>query len=233
MSAERPDPGQGVFETLLLSDGRVHALDAHLARLQRSVAELYGTSLTPQARAQLITRLTEAAADTPGERRARIDAVPDNGRLQLSIAVSDAPDRRPVTLGPVVVPGGLGAHKWRDRRLVERIPGGAVPLIIDGDGSVLEAAWANIWLLDGDRLTTPPADGRLLPGVTRARLLALAPALGLQARQEPIALERARASTGLFLTSALRLAVPAALGPAPAEAPPPAVDRIRAALVAG
>ena len=141
-----------IFETLLLSDGRVHALDAHLARLQRSVAELYGTSLTPQARAQLITRLTEAAADTPGERRARIDAVPDNGRLQLSIAVSDAPDRRPVTLGPVVVPGGLGAHKWRDRRLVERIPGGAVPLIIDGDGSVLEAAWANIWLLDGDRL---------------------------------------------------------------------------------
>ena len=45
---------------------------------------------------------------------------------------------------------------------------------------MLEAAWGNVWLLEGDRLITPPADGRILPGVTRALLLELAPSLGLQ-----------------------------------------------------
>ena len=44
----------------------------------------------------------------------------------------------------------------------------ATALIVDGDEQVLEAAWANLWLIEGERLITPPADGRLLPGVTRA-----------------------------------------------------------------
>ncbi len=66
-----------------------------------------------------------------------------------------------------------------------------MPLLVDADGSVLEAAWGNFWLLEGDALVTPPADGRILPGVTRALLLELAPALGLHAREQPITLQRA------------------------------------------
>jgi para-aminobenzoate synthetase/4-amino-4-deoxychorismate lyase len=60
-------------------------------------------------------------------------------------------------------------HKWADRRAVDEATQrlGATPLILDEDGSVLEAAWANVWIREGDRLVTPPADGRLLPGVTR------------------------------------------------------------------
>ena len=94
---------------------------------------------------------------------------------------------------------------------------------------VLEAAWGNFWLLEGDALITPPADGRILPGVTRAVLLELAPSLGLHPREEPITLHRARAAAVTFATSAIRLAVPAGLGGG--AAPPAAVvDRIRLAL---
>ncbi len=49
------------------------------------------------------------------------------------------------------------------------------PLLVDADGTVLEAAWGNVWVLEGDALLTPPADGRILPGVTRSLLLELAP----------------------------------------------------------
>jgi branched-subunit amino acid aminotransferase/4-amino-4-deoxychorismate lyase len=97
---------------------------------------------------------------------------------------------------------------------------------------VLEAAWGNVWLLeDHGRLLTPPADGRILPGVTRALLLELAPSLGLEAREEPITIERARAAPIVFVTSAIRLAVPAGLAGLPASPGAP-VDRIRSALVA-
>jgi para-aminobenzoate synthetase / 4-amino-4-deoxychorismate lyase len=222
MSPARPDPGQGIFETLLLRDGRAPALDAHLARLQRSVRTLYGLSLPPDTAG----RLTERAAATEGERRARVDVIPREGRLDVGITLSDVPARGPVTLSPLVVPGGLGAHKWRDRTLVEGDRDGATPLIVDTDGSVLEAAWANLWVLAGDTLTTPPLDGRILPGVTRARLLAVAPRLGLRVREAPIS----RAAGTLFLTSALRLAVPASLGGRPTAEQIATVDRIAAAL---
>ena len=223
MSRGRPDPAQGVFETLLLRDGRAPALDAHLARLRRSVRALYGASLP----ADTAARINERAATVRGRRRARVDAVPVKGGLDVAITVSAVPARAPVTVSPLVVPGGLGPHKWRDRRLIE---GDGAALIVDADGSVLEAGWANVWVLDGDSLTTPPLDGRLLPGVTRARLLALAPSLGLRVIEEPITLARAAAARTLFLTSALRLAVPASLSGRPAPERQGEVDRIAAAL---
>ncbi|HWE08840.1 MAG TPA: aminotransferase class IV [Solirubrobacteraceae bacterium] len=226
----RPDPDRGVFETLLLRDLRVHALDAHLERLERSTRELYGLALPGDKRARMVETLIDAARRAPAERRARIEAIPRGDRLDLWLVVGDVPARRPVSLDPVTLPGGLGAHKWCDRRLVERDPGGAVPLLVDEDGTVLEAAWANVWLLDGDELVTPPLDGRLLPGVTRARLLALAPRLNLHPHEAPITLARARAARSVFLTSALRLAVPASFSRHPQDNP--AVDRIRYALTA-
>ena len=76
---------------------------------------------------------------------------------------------------------------------------------------------------------TPPADGRILPGVTRALLLELAPSLGLRSREAPISLDRMRAAPVTFATSSIRLAVPASLSGA-AAAPAAVVDRIRTAL---
>ncbi len=83
-------------------------------------------------------------------------------------------------------------------------------------------------------LVTPPADGRLLPGVTRRLLLELAPRAGYDVRVEPISMERVQSAPAIFLTSALRLAVFATLPTgdvAPASAAePPAVAAIRALL---
>jgi para-aminobenzoate synthetase/4-amino-4-deoxychorismate lyase len=219
-----PDRAQGVFETMLVRSGRAHSLQRHLERLTHSVAALYGTRLP----AGLHRSLSDIAAGLTGEHRLRVDAVP--GREVAVTTQLVAPGHRaPVTLEPLVVPGGLGPHKWRDRRLLDARPADPAPLLVDTDATVLEAAWGNVWLLEGDRLITPPADGRILPGVTRALLLELAPSLGLRAYEEPISLDRLRAAPVTFATSSIRLAVPAGLAgrAAPAGAP---VSRIRAAL---
>ncbi len=227
---DRPDPAHGVFETLRVRDGVAQAAAAHLQRLARSVGALYGLPLPVELEAQLRARATALT----GEHRLRIDAAPAASGLEFSFSTSAVTPAAgtPVALAPLVVPGGLGAHKWRDRRLLGRPDSNPVALVVDGDGTVLEAAWANFWILDGDRLTTPPADGRILPGVTRARLLALCSGLGLRASEAPVTLSRARVASATMLTSSLRLAVPARLAGAPA--PPAAaiatIDRIRAAL---
>ena len=219
---------------MLVRDGRIQALGRHVERLTHSSAAVHGRRLPRD----LPNRLRAAAAELTGEQRLRVDVVPGE-----EVAVDSRPvaaeTRGPVTLEPFVVPGGLGPHKWRDRRLLaiaSRNRGAIsgreqVPLLVDSDGTVLEGAWGSLWLLDGDALITPPADGRILPGVTRALLLELAPALGYHAHVQPIALDRARRAPVSFMTSAIRLAVPATLSGG-AAAPSAPVDRIRTALAA-
>jgi para-aminobenzoate synthetase/4-amino-4-deoxychorismate lyase len=217
MRPARPDPSLGVFETMLVRGRRVHALDAHLERLKRSVSELYGLDLPAGLRASIAR-----AAERQTPHRLRIDAVPEDGRLRVELQTSPLPTdpASPVVLTPVVVPGGLGSHKWTDRRLVESLaPAAQVPLLVDEDGSVLEAGPANVWLSEAGRLVTPPTDGRILPGVTRDLLFELAPSHGLDARSGPISIERARSAAAIFLTSSLRLAAAASLDEPLSEEP--------------
>jgi para-aminobenzoate synthetase/4-amino-4-deoxychorismate lyase len=140
-----------------------------------------------------------------------------------------------VPLVPFTLPGGLGEHKWRDRRLLEtlaRIADGATPLLLDGDGAVLEAAWGNVFLLDGDRLRTPPLDGRILPGVTRAAVLRAADEVGLAGAELPFDLAELAAADGILLSSALAGVVPAVLrGPEPAAGRAHAADGVDARVL--
>ena len=230
----RPDPSHGVFETLLVRDGRVQALGAHVDRLAASVSELYGARLPDGLPAELLG----TAARLSGAHRMRVDAIPkgDAARIAVRISALAAPRIATAIAAPVIISGGLGAHKWRDRRrvdaLAERAGPHSVLLICDDDGQVLEAARANLWVLEGDRLRTPAADGRILPGVTRARLSALAPSLALQPHEGPLTPADLDDASAVFLTSSLRVTV---LGTA--TRPAPRVDsRITAiahALAAG
>ena len=83
---------------------------------------------------------------------------------------------------------------------------------------MLEAAWGNVLVVEGDRLTTPPADGRILPGVTRAAVLAGAAAAGLAAREAPLTLRRLADADAILVSSSLVGAVPAALEGGSADA---------------
>ena len=218
LHGQRPDPALGVFDTLLVQDGRPVALERHLARLAVSVGELYGAALPPTL-ATLVQAAAAEVANPGGRARLRIDADPD-GTVTITVSPARARPERPLLLEPFVLPGGLGDHKWRDRRLLDALTAlhpGAVPLLVDTDGLVLEAASANVWIVEGDALITPPADGRILPGTTRDVLLADAPA----AREEPIDLERLASADSVFLSSSINDRLPARVRP-PARSTVPA-----------
>ena len=193
----RPDPARGVFETVLVRQGVPVELDEHLGRLAVSLSELYDVTLDPIA----AERARAVAATATGTGRLRILADPD-GSLAISVSPERSPAAAELQLSPFAIAGGLGPHKWRDRDLLEALAAqapGAVPLLIDTDGLVLEAAHANVWIAEGRALLTPPADGRILPGVTRAALLAAE----RFAREEPIELERLARADAVFVTSSI------------------------------
>jgi para-aminobenzoate synthetase / 4-amino-4-deoxychorismate lyase len=209
---ERPDPAHGVFETVLVLEGRPVALPQHLERLAASLEQLYGASLQPGTAAQ-----ADSAAASLREARARLRIVAaTDGSVTIAATAEPTEDHSPLQLTPFLLPGGLGAHKWRDRGLLQaltdRAPG-TVPLLVDADGLVLEAGHANIWIAEHDALITPPADGRILPGTTRAVLLAEDP----HAREEQIEFGRLPEADSIFLTSSIGGRRPAR--PAPSSYP--------------
>jgi para-aminobenzoate synthetase / 4-amino-4-deoxychorismate lyase len=215
----RPDPALGLLETLAVRDGEPVAADLHLARLAASAAEVYGVE--PPADLPRRMRASATLADT-GVARLRVVLGPD-GRAEVGVTPVTAPPA-PVELRPVLIAGGLGAHKWADRSPFDGVEGpGRSALLCDMDGGVLEAGSANVWLIEGDRLVTPRSDGRILAGVTRARVLALAGA----EEADHISLARLAAADGIVITSAIRLTVSASL---PGRAPSDAAVRVAAAL---
>jgi para-aminobenzoate synthetase/4-amino-4-deoxychorismate lyase len=188
---ERPEPERGIFETILFADGVAPLFDAHLSRLADSAQELYGAR-PPQLDAE--PRLRPPS----GSGRLRVSFVP--GR---TLTIDHGPrgsDPLYTRIAPFVLPGGLGRHKWIDRRLLDAIGDAAgehaLPLLLDDDGSVLESTRMNVLIEEHGRLISPPADGRFRPGFGRRRL---------QYDEEPVDLDRLLAADAVVLTSALRV----------------------------
>ena len=77
---------------------------------------------------------------------------------------------------------------------------GQTPLLLDADGTVLEAGWANVLIRRGDRLLRPRADGRILPGTS------LPPA-----EETDLTLADLRSADELLVSSAIAGVVPAVL----------------------
>jgi para-aminobenzoate synthetase/4-amino-4-deoxychorismate lyase len=213
LRASRPDPAAGVFETMLVDGGEAMHADLHLARIARSVQALWGVE--PQAEA-VRALLVDAAARCTGSARVRLDAALEGDELAWTCRTTPlGPAGRPPVLVPVVVPGGLGPHKWRDRRLAQAAEREAaavsdgVPLFVDLDGMVLETSRANVFVWEGDALLTPPADGSILPGTMRAAVMDEARAAGLSVDEVDVDLDRVAGARSVLLTNALRGARPA------------------------
>jgi para-aminobenzoate synthetase/4-amino-4-deoxychorismate lyase len=195
-----------------VSDGRPIELERHLRRLARSARELYGLELDRDGTLRARIDETLRGGDA-GLSRLRISLSDDDVRAEVLRVDRDAafPDA-PVELVPLALAGGLGPHKWTDRRIVEDGRAGEA-LITDLDGSVLETGRGNVFAVEHGRLVTPPADGRILPGVTRAALLELARDAGIEAEEEEISHARLARADEVFVTSSIRGVQPARPGP--------------------
>jgi para-aminobenzoate synthetase/4-amino-4-deoxychorismate lyase len=103
----------------------------------------------------------------------------------------------------VAAVGSFGVFGWRRVERGEAVPG-TLPLIVDSGGTVLEASRGNVFLVRVGALITPPADGRILPGVTRRLVLELAVDAGLIVSRRAVSPADLRAATEVFVTGAVR-----------------------------
>jgi para-aminobenzoate synthetase/4-amino-4-deoxychorismate lyase len=211
IQSPRPDARAGVFETILVFEDRPIELEAHLRRLGASVRALYGQEPPAAARDQVL-----AGCRGGWLGRLRLTVEPDRaGELHSSIVVAPFDPNNVFPTGPFatalrtfLVDRGYGEHKWADREMLVRAEAsagpGAAPLLVSGDGEVLEGSRANVFAVADRVIVTPPLDGEILPGVARAGVIDVAAELGFELREERLDLGQLRQADEVFMTNALR-----------------------------
>jgi branched-chain amino acid aminotransferase len=195
--------GDGVFEGIRCTAGRVLDFERHLARITTSARALHLKLPAPSLLEQAVFESLAAL----GRRDAYARLVVTRGEGSLGIDVASCEQ---VTLfciaGAIQVydasSGGLRLLTVSLRRpafdvldprvktlnylnnvlakLEAKRNGGDEALVLNARGTVAEASAANVFaVLDGTLVTPPPADGAL-SGVTRQRLLRLAQTAGIK-----------------------------------------------------
>jgi D-alanine transaminase len=222
----------GVYEVVTVWRGRLVDVDAHMARLDRSLGEL--RIAAPMHERALRHVMREVV------RRNRIE----NGLLYLQVTRGVAPrshpfpgphvrpsvvmTARPVRLRPpaafedgvrvVTIPDIRWAR--RDIKSVSLLPnvlgkqeaveqGAYEAWMVDSGGMVTEGTSSNAWIVTADnRIVTRPTGNDILTGLTRQAIVALARDSGLQIEERPFSVAEAKAAREAFLTSATSFVTP-------------------------
>ena len=216
--------GDGLFETMAVRNGRVLALEAHLARFTRDAARLGLEPPSPAALERDFARLGIAEAERAvlkliltrgsGGRGYRPPSPASPRRITSVHAWPAPPDtdaprlawicRHPIGSNPATagikhlnrLDQVLASAEWPDANHVEG-------LMCDADGALVEATRSNVFLVHGETLVTPVLDRAGVAGVVRAAVLEHAARLGVPTEIRRV--ERAELDTAdeLFVTSSV------------------------------
>ncbi|MBV9492713.1 MAG: aminotransferase class IV [Acidobacteria bacterium] len=203
----------GLFETMLVRDGRVVQLEEHLARMAascralewgeldahrfRSVAR--GAAMQSDESAVRVTRTTDGEGGWLLE--ATAFAIPQATRLRRTHG-------RAITLDPSFV-RPLPQHKTLplstySGALAVAIQAGAdEAFFVTPRGEILEGSGTNVFAMRGDTLTTAPG---VLPGVVRAWVLSIARQMSLRIEERAPRADELR--MGGFVTGSLTTLAP-------------------------
>jgi len=228
--------GDGVYETLRTYGGRPFHLDRHLERLRASARMLdFAIPAADDALAADLDRLLKRAANPEsyiriivsrgvGEISYRFDRIKGPtivmaARAYEPFAETQYRDGIPVIIAsirrnsPQALDPAMKSCNLINNILAVReaqASKAAEPLMLNERGDVAEGASANVFIVSGGALVTPPLDAGILPGVTRALVLELARTLEVEAREQPVPVRTLFAADEAFITSTLKEVMPIA-----------------------
>ncbi len=218
--------GDGVFETLRAGGGKPFRMEAHLARLAAGAAAL-GISLPlPAPRIAAAVDETIAANDLAmGNAAVRITLSrgvgargllpPADARPTLMITATAFQPAARHPLSAVIVDIRRNEHSplarlkslnYLDNVLAQRAAvarGAEEAILLNTAGRLACAARANLFVLRGRTLLTPPASEGVLAGIARAEVLEIARELGIGVHETPLERDALATADEAFLSNSL------------------------------
>ena len=216
----------GVFETMRAHGGTVFRLERHLSRLHHAL-DVLAIPAPPAIRdwvldavqtfdaAHASVRLTVTRGPAPAGLAPPHDASPTvivavNPMPQFPSTIYSSGLRLQVATGrrnERAETAGLKTTGYTDAIVAfarAQRAGADDALFLDTEGHCSEATSSNLFVWTGDLLVTPPLSCAVLPGITRATVLELAAALGIDAAERAFAVDTLLGAREAFLTSSLR-----------------------------
>jgi branched-chain amino acid aminotransferase len=217
--------GDGIFETMRVTNGKVFRLSAHLERLRRSATRIgvpcpdslehaIAVTLAANSVKEGALRLTLTRGES--DRGLRIPAgITPTLVIRIDTFMRDErADREGVRaslltarLNEHAASAGIKHLGYLEAILAQREAAAAgveEALLLDTAGHLTEAAAANLFLVVDSGLLTPPLECGVLPGITRAAVLEIASRTGLPWKSEPLLPDALMHAQEAFLTSSLR-----------------------------
>ncbi len=214
--------GDGVFETLIIYDGKAFAFTRHWERLQRSAGVLGLELPEREVLAEAIASVIEVNDRNTGRLRITVTGGPaplgsekGDAAPTIVVAVADLPPHGPEA-HLITVPfrrnehGALTNHKTTSygenvvALAYAKKQGGTEAIFANTAGSLCEGTGSNIFIVFEDELITPPVSSGCLPGITRALALEICEREGIEVVQRNVPLRALAEASEAFLTSSLR-----------------------------
>lgn len=213
----------GVFETLLVADGKVFALDRHLARLAKSAS---GLGISMPDGAAIANGVSQVLAKNPKV---------DFGRLRVTVTSGAGPlgsDRTSVT--PTLVISLAEQAAWPESTKVLLVPwtrnensplaglkttsyaenvyaldaaksrGFSEAVFCDTSGRLCEGTGSNIFLVKDEQIFTPSDASGLLRGITRDLVIEWANESGFVVSERDVDPSELWDADEVFITSSTR-----------------------------
>jgi len=213
--------GDGVYEVIRSYNGRLWALERHLARLKRSLAGIGITGISlDEVRENIRTACEKSGlSDTLVYVQItrgvcpRKHNFPEGLEPTFLITVREFPQRP-----PEIFVQGVGAItfpdiRWlrRDIKSINLLPnilarqkavqsGVYEAILVQEDGKVTEGAGTNLFAVIGGVLRTHPTGPRILPGITRGLVIETAREMGLRLEERAFRKDEMLAAEEVFLT---------------------------------
>ena len=215
--------GDGVFETLKVTDGRPFALTRHLRRLTRSATGL-GLTAPDEDRLREGVAAVLAVGEPMAFGRLRIVVTGGTGPLGSDrgsgdlgyLVLATAAPRPAPTTALCVVPwtrnersavAGLKTTSYAENVVAlahAAVRGAGEAVLTNTRGELCEGTGSNIVLGVGGELVTPPLSSGCLAGITRELLLEWGAADGLPVREGRLTLDDLRTADEVMITSSTR-----------------------------
>ena len=222
----------GVYEVVTILNGRLIDENGHLARLERSLAEL---KIQMPARREVLRLIMRELIKRNGL---------DNGLVYMQVTRGVAPRNHAFPTAPVkpalvmttkrmdfarmakfsegVSVITVPEQRWerRDIKTIGLLPnclgkqaaieaGAYEAWQVDADGYVTEGTSSNAWILTkGKKLVTRPLGNDILHGITRKTVLALAADCGIEVEERPFSVDEAYDALEAYATSATSFVTP-------------------------
>jgi len=213
--------GDSVYEVLRVHHGRLFRAHDHYARMRNGLAELgIAAPMDEETFVRVLTKLVERNGVRDGTVYMQVTrgagprthlipkelaptvfalakevALPSWSEHPQGVSIITVPEerwRRCRIKTTMLLPNTLAKQRAADAGAYEAV-------FVTDDGEVREGCSSNLFAVFQDRLCTAPAEGSILPGITRAVVLELAESLGLPAEEKRFTLEDLLQADEVFL----------------------------------